>query len=170
MDWVASAPSGHCAALTGSYMAAGMPAPGNASAGNYSGVWPTEGSLISIIERGTNANPRKRLRPDPHANPVDVVPTIALVVDESGGVKFEAKNAMGGTEKLRPRTWTCEGGTLTSLVSLDTANYESYVRLWKHENDLIAEQTIRETNAHSHGSRGHHPVARFHFRFPSTMD
>ena len=169
-DWVADAPSSQCVALSGNYLALGIPAPANSHAGSYSAVWPSVGSLLSIIERGTNANPRKRPRPDPAADPVDVVPSISIIVDASGMAKFEAKNAIGGTENLRPKAWTCEGGTLTSLVSLNAANFESYVRLWKHDNDLIAEQTIRETNAHAAGSRAHRPIARFHFRFPSTVD
>lgn len=168
VDWVADAPSIQCIALSGSYLAAGTPSPANATAGNYGAVWPTEGSLISIIERGTNAPPRKAFRPDPSVDPVDVVPAIRFIVDASGSVEFEAKTALGETERLRPRAWTCESGTLTSLVSLNTPNFESHTRLWKHDDDLIAEQTIRE--AHDKGSRAHRPVARFHFRFLSTMD
>jgi len=170
LDWVADAASSQCVELSGSYMAAGMPAPANASAGNYGAVWPTEGLLISIIERGTNAIPRKRPRWEPSADPVDVVPSISFIVDASGSIRFEAKNWIGETEKLSPQAWTCESGTLIGLVSLGSANFESYVRLWKHDSALIAEQTIRETNAHAHGSRAHRPIARFHFRFPSTMD
>jgi hypothetical protein len=169
-DWVADAPSSRCAALSGSYMAAGMPAPANASAGIYGVVWPTEGLLISIIERGANAIPRKRPHWDPVTDPVDIVPSISLIVDASGRINFEAKNWIGGTEMLRPQVWTCESGTLASLVPLGTANFESYVRLWKHDRALIAEQTIRETNADASGSRAHRPVVRFHFRFPASTD
>lgn len=169
-DWVANTPSSQCAALSGTYLAAGMPAAANSHAGNYAAFWPTEGSLLSMIERGTNANPRKRPRPDPAADPVDVVPSISVTVDASGRADFAAKNAKGGVENLRPKAWSCESGTLTTLVSLNSPNYESHVRLWKSDNDLIAEQTIRETNVHATGSRAHRPVARFHFRFPSTAD
>lgn len=167
-DWAADASSSQCAALSGSYLAAGMPAPGNAIAGNYGSLWPTEGSLISIVERGTNANPRKRPRPDPASNPADIVQSIRLIVDASGGVLFEARNASGSPERLTPQAWTCESGALTSVVSLNTANFDSHVRLWKRDNALIAEQTIRETDAD--GSPAHRPVTRFHFRFPATMD
>lgn len=170
MDWMAQAPSSQCTALSGSYTAAGLPAPANASAGNYGAVWPAEGSLLSIIERGTNASPRKRPRPDPSVDPAEVVTSIIVIVDASGSARFEAKNAMGGAEMLRPRTWSCESGALTSLVSLNTPNFESHLRLWKHDDALIAEQTIREIDAHAGGPGAHRPVARFHFRFPSTMD
>jgi hypothetical protein len=140
-----------------------MPAPSNARAANYSAVWPTEGLLLSIIERGTNAIPRKRPRWDPVTDPVEIVPSISFIIDAAGSARFEAKNWIGGAEKLRPQAWTCEGGVLTSLVSLGSADFESYVRMWKHDDALIAEQTIRETNTRR-------PVARFHFRFPSTVD
>ena len=169
-DWAADAPSHQCEVLSGNYLASGMPASANSYAGSYGAVWPTEGSLLSIVERGGNANPRKRPRPDPAANPVDVVHSISIIVDASGTTKFEAKNAIGGTENLRPKAWTCESGILTSQASLNSPNFDSYVRLWKHGNDLIAEQTIRETHGDATSSRAHHPVARFHFRFPSTMD
>jgi hypothetical protein len=169
-DWVADAASNQCVALSGNYLAAGMPAPANSHAGNYGAFWPTEGSLLSIIERGTNANPRKRPRPDPAADPVDVVVSISIIVDASGTTNFEAKNAKGGAENMRPKEWSCESGTLTSLVSLSSPNFDSHVRLWKHDNDLIAEQTILETNGQAMGSRSHRPVVRFHFRFPSTAD
>jgi hypothetical protein len=169
-DWVADDPSSQCMALSGSYRAVGMPAPSNAHAANYGAVWPTEGLLISIIERGTNGIPRKRPRWDPVTNPMDIVPSITVIVDAAGSVRFAAKNWSGGDEKLRPQAWNCERGALTSLVSLGSADYESYVRLWKHDDALIAEQTIRETDAGANGARAHRPVARFHFRFPSTMD
>lgn len=169
-DWVAEAPSSQCAALSGNYSAAGMPAPANSHAGNYGAFWPTEGSLLSMVERGTNANPRKRPRPDPAADPADVVVSISIIVDASGTASFEAKNAKGGIENLRPKVWSCDSGTLTSLVSLSSPNFDSQVRLWKRDSDLIAEQTILETNGHAAGSRSHRPVVRFHFRFPSTTD
>ena len=162
-DWVADEPSAQCAALTGNYSAAGLPAAANAHAGSYAQVWPTEGSLLSIIERGGNAIPRKRPRPDPAVDPVDIIPSISIVVDASGNAGFEAKNAQGKMERLAPKAWTCEGGSLNSLVALSTGDFESYMRLWKHDNALIAEQTIRETE-------DHRPVARFHFMFASTMD
>jgi hypothetical protein len=168
-DWVADTPSSQCVAFSGNYFAAGISAPANAH-GTYHVVWPTEGSLLSIIEEGTNANPRKRPRMDTSADPDQVVPSVSISVDASGTVKFEAKNAMGGTEKLRPQMWTCESGTLTSLVALNTANFESHVRLWKHGNALIAEQTILSTDAHAEGARANQPMARFYFRFPSTLD
>jgi hypothetical protein len=137
-DWVADDPSSQCVALSGSYRAVGMPAPSNAHAANYGAVWPTEGLLISIIERGTNGIPRKRPRWDPVTDPVDIVPSVSLIVDASGSVRFEAKNWIGGAEKLRPQAWTCEGGALAGLVSLGSAGHESYVRLWKHDDALIA--------------------------------
>jgi hypothetical protein len=158
-DWVADAPSSQCVALSGSYVAAGMPAPANASAGNYGRVWPTEGFLISIVELGANSIPRKRPRWDPSADPVEVVPAISFIVDASGGVDFAAKNWTGGAEALRSQAWTCESGVLTSLVPLGTANFEAHVRLWKRDDALIAEQTIREFRR---------PIVRFHFRFPAT--
>jgi len=169
-DWVADEPSAQCAALTGNYSAAGLPAAANAHAGSYAQVWPTEGSLLSIIERGGNAIPRKRPRPDPAVDPLEIVPAISIIVDASGNARFEAKSARGTMEKLSPLVWTCEGGSLNSLVALSTENFESYVRLWKHGNALIAEQTIREGHAHGTGGRAGRPVARFHFTFASTAD
>jgi hypothetical protein len=169
-DWVADAASSQCAELAGDYLSAGMPAPANAHAGTYHGVWPVEGSLLSIVELGSNARPRKRPRPDPAASPDDVVPSMSIVVDASGKVDFEAKNASGGTEKLKPQTWTCEKGTLTSLASLGTANFESYVRLWKHGSALIAEQTILANSDDATGARADRPVARFYFKFPPAID
>lgn len=169
-DWVSDAASAQCAELTGNYFSAGLPAPGNAHTAGYGAVWPTEGSLLSIVERGTNAIPRKRPRPDPAVEPVEIVPSISIFVDASGNARFEAKSAQGDMEKLRPQVWTCEGGSLNTLVALSTENFESYIRLWKRGNALIAEQTIREGNADGTGGRGHRPVARFHFKFPSTTD
>ena len=169
-DWAADTPSPQCAALAGNYFAAGMPAAGNALTAGYGSVWPTEGSLLSIVERGTNAIPRKRPRPDPAVDPVDVVPSISIIVDGSGSVRFEAKSAQGKMEQLRPQVWTCESGSLNSLVALSTENFESHVRLWRRGNALVAEQTIRETNGHGTGGRAHRPVARFHFLFASTLD
>jgi hypothetical protein len=169
-DWAADAASTQCTALTGTYFSAGLPAAANADAGTYGQVWPTEGSLLSIVERGTNANPRKRPRPDPAVDPVDVVPSISIIVDGSGSVRFEAKSAQGKMEQLRPQVWTCESGSLNSLVALSTENFESHVRLWRRGNALVAEQTIRETNGHGTGGRAHRPVARFHFLFASTLD
>ncbi|HET9715696.1 MAG TPA: hypothetical protein VFP60_05870 [Pseudolabrys sp.] len=166
-DWVADSSADQCAALTGSYISAGMPAPANARAGNYGVVWPTEGSLISLIERGTNANPRKRAHPDPAADPVDIVTSIRVIVDAAGTARFEATNASGATELLWPQLWICDHGALTSIGSLHTTNFESHVRLWRRGDALIAEQTIHETDAG--GSRAH-PVARFHFRFPAMTD
>jgi hypothetical protein len=147
-----------------------MPAPANAHAGPYHGVWPVEGSLLSIIELGSNARPRKRPRMDPAASPDDVVPSMSIVVDASGVISFEAKNADGGSEKLRPQMWTCEKGALTSLASLGTPHFESYVRLWKHGDALIAEQTILASSDYDTGARADRPVARFFFKFPPTMD
>jgi hypothetical protein len=65
-DWVADTALGRCAELSGDYSTAGIPAPANAHAGTYQGVWPVEGSLLSIIEQGSNARPRKRPRLDSH--------------------------------------------------------------------------------------------------------
>jgi hypothetical protein len=124
--------------------------------------------LLSIIERGANANPRKRPRVDSAADPVDIVTSMSIMIDASGNAEFAARNAKGGTEKVRPQVWTCEGGSLTSLGALNSPNLESYVRLWKHGNALIAEQVIRETNGHATGT--HRPVAQFHFRFPAIGD
>jgi hypothetical protein len=167
-DWVAEAPSAQCTALTGNYFAAGLPAAANAYTGGYGSVWPTEGSLLSIVERGSNAIPRKRPRPDPAVDPVEILPSISIFVDASGNARFEAKSTQGGMESLRPQAWTCDGGSLNSLVALATENFESHVRLWKRGNALIAEQTIRQTDGA--GGRAHRPVARFYFRFPAVMD
>jgi len=169
-DWVADAPSSQCAALSGNYSATGMPAPANARAGNYGSVWPAEGSLLSIVERGMNAPPRKSPRLNSRQDPESVVTAVRIIVDQSGQIGFEAKNAKGENEKLRPQTWTCTSGALTSLVALNTDKFESHVQLWKSGNDLIAEQTIRAGDARATGEREHKPVARFHFRFASTMD
>jgi len=168
--WTADAALNDCAALSGSYATSGMPAAANAHAGTYVSVWPAEGSLLSIIERGTNAAPRKSPRVNSRQDPASVVPALSILVDASGGITFEAKNAKGESEKLRPQTWTCKSGALTSLVALGTENFESHVQLWKSGNDLIAEQTIRATDGHSADADEHRPVARFHFRFASTLD
>ena len=166
VDWVADAPSSQCVALSGNYFASGRPAPANADAGStYGLVWPTEGSLLSILELGSNANPRKHPRMNPSADPNDIVPSINIVVDGSGSVKFEAKNASGGIEKLRPQMWTCESGALTSLAAIGSANFDSYVRLWRHGDALIAEETIRSTSARANETGAHKPVARFYYRF-----
>jgi hypothetical protein len=168
-DWVADAPSSRCEALSGNYWAGGMPAPANAHAVGYGAVWPAEGSLLSIVERGTNATPRKPPRRDDRLDPADIVPALSIIIDESGKILFEAKNAKGEQETLSPQAWTCTGGALTNLVSLNSPNYDSYVQLWKSGNDLIAEQTIRATGTHGTGSGAQRPVARFHFRF-TPMD
>lgn len=159
-DWVSESPSSQCAALAGRYSAAGMPAPTNANTSSYGAVWAKEGSLLSIIELGANRTPRKRPRPDPFVNPRDVLPSIDIGIDPSGRPEFEARNASGAREGLSPQMWSCEGGALTTLVALSTPDFESHVRLWKHGNALIAEQTIRV--------KAHEPVARFYFRFPSA--
>jgi hypothetical protein len=170
VGWIADPPLNECVALSGNYATSGIPAPANAHAGTYGAVWPAEGSLLSIIERGTNAAPRKSPRLNSKQDPANVVVAMSILVDESGRITFEAKSAKGEKEKLRPQAWTCKSGALTSLVALDTKNFESYVQLWKSGNDLIAEQTIRATEAHSAEAGKHRPVARFHFRFSSTID
>jgi hypothetical protein len=169
-DWVADAASSQCVELSGDYSTAGIPAPANAHAGPYQAVWPVEGSLLSIVELGSNARPRKRPRLDSQVSPNDVVPSMSIVVDASGQVAFGAKNANGGIENLRPQIWACEKGALTSLTALGTANFESHVRLWKHGSALIAEQTILANGDYSTGARADQPVARFYFKFPSAMD
>jgi hypothetical protein len=168
--WMADSPSHGCVALSGNYATFGMPAAANAHAGTYVAVWPAEGSLLSIIERGTNASPRKSPRLSSRREPANVVPAINILVDESGGIAFEAKNAKGENEKLRPQAWTCKSGALTSLVGLGTENFESYLQLWKSGNDLIAEQTIRASDTHPMDAGKHRPVARFYFKFSSTID
>jgi len=168
-DWVADSPSERCMALSGTYLAAGMPAPANSHTANYGSVWPTEGSLLSIVEQGSNARPRKRLHLHSAVNPADVVLSMTIIVDSSGQVGFEARNASGGTENLSPRQWSCDNGALTSLAALNSANAESYVRLWKRGSALIAEQTIRPTNANAAGTQAT-DVVRFHFRFVSAID
>jgi hypothetical protein len=169
-DWIADSPSNQCVAISGNYTASGMPAPANALAGSYGAVWPAEGSLLSIVERGTNAPPRKSPRLNSKQDPANIVTAVSILVDESGRIVFEAKNAKGENEKLRPQAWTCKSGALTSLVALNTEDFESYVQLWKSGNDLIAEQTIRATDAHPTRAEKHQPVARFYFRFSSTID
>jgi len=168
-DWVADSPSERCMALSGTYLAAGMPAPANAHTANFGAVWPTEGSLLSIVEQGSNAKPRKRLRVHSAVNPDDVVSSMTIIVDASGNVGFEAKSASGRTESLSPREWSCVNGTLTSLAALNSANAESYVRLWKRGSALIAEQTIRPASANAKGTQAT-DVVRFHFRFVSAID
>ena len=167
--WIADSPAKDCAALSGSYSTSGMPAPANALAG-YGAVWPAEGSLLSIIERGTNAAPRKPPRLDSQQDPANVVPALRILVDESGRIAFEAKNAKGQSETLSPKAWVCEGGALTTRVALGTENFHSYVQLWKSGDYLIAEQTIRITDADSGDGGQPQPVARFHFRFAATVD
>ena len=103
-------------------------------------------------------------------DPANVVSAVGISVDESGKVVFDAKNAKGENEALRPKAWTCKRGALTSRVALNTENFESYVQLWKSGNDLIAEQTIRVTDAHATSEEEHRAVARFYFRFYSTSD
>jgi hypothetical protein len=168
--WTADSPLNGCVALSGNYATLGMPAPANAHAGTYGAVWPAEGSLLSIIERGTNASPRKSPRLDSKRDPADVVSAMSILVDEFGRTTFAAKSATGENEKLRPQGWTCKSGALSTLVALDTENFESYVQLWKSGNDLIAEQTIRAAQAHPTDAGKHRPVARFYFRFSSTND
>ena len=168
--WIADSPSNQCVALSGNYLASGLPAPANAHAGSYGAVWPAEGSLLSIIERGTNAAPRKSPRVNSKQDPANVVTAVSILVDESGRIAFEAKNAKGENEKLKPQAWTCKSGALTTLAGLNSENFESYVQLWKSGSDLIAEQTIRATGAHPTDADKHQPVARFHFRFPAAID
>lgn len=136
--------------------------PTSANTSGYGAVWAKEGSLLSIIELGANRTPRKRPRPDPCVDPRDALPSIEIVIDSSGKPAFEARNASRAPEPLSPRMWSCEGGVLATLVALSTAGFESYVRLWKQGNALIAEQTVRV--------HAHEPVARFYFRFPSMKD
>ncbi len=169
-DWAANSPSTQCVALSGKYSATGLPAPANAHAGTYGALWPAEGSLLAIIERGTNAPPRKSPRLNSRQDPASVIPAVSIVVDESGRIVFEARNAKGESEQLRPQAWTCKGGALTSLVALNPDSFESYVQLWKSGNDLVAEQTIRAGDAHATDEKEHQAVARFHFRFASTVD
>ncbi len=169
-DWVANPPSNQCVAVSGNYSTTGIPAPTNALAGSYGAVWPVEGSLLSIVERGTNAPPRKSPRLNSRQDPADVVPAVRVVVDASGRIVFEARNAKGVNEKLRPQAWTCSNGALTSRVALSTGNFESHVQLWKSGNDLIAEQTIREGSAGAASDEEREPVARFFFRFAATSD
>jgi len=168
-DWVADTDSSGCNALSGEYQAVGMPAPANAHASTYGVVWQTEGSLLSIVELGSNANPRKSPRPTPETKLEDVVPAVSIDVDAAGAIRFEAKNARGGMEKLRPQTWACEKGILATRVALGSAFTDSYVRLWKHGNDLIAEQTVGTTRrTQAVEAEEQRPTARFYFKFRPT--
>src|SRR4051812_48086235 len=170
-DWVADTHSSDCNALSGNYSAAGVAAPANAHAATYGAVWPTEGSLLSIVELGSNANPRKHPRSTPEMKLENVVPSVSINVDAAGAIRFEARNASGGTEKLRPQTWVCEKGILATRVALGSAFTDSYVRLWKHGNDLIAEQTVGVTRrAQATAAQEQRPTARFYFKFRSTVD
>jgi len=170
LDWIADTRSSACSALSGTYSAAGMPAPANAQVPPHV-VWPVEGSLLSIIERGSNANPRKRPRLVAEIKPADVIPSISIDVDANNATRFAARNAQGEPERLRPQTWSCEKGILTTRVALGSAQAYSTVRLWKRGNDLIAEQTLGETRrARAPSALDQRPTTRFYFRFHSTTD
>jgi hypothetical protein len=96
---------------------------------------------------------------------------MSIDVDESGAIRFEARNANGGTEKLRPQTWACEKGFWATRVALGSDDTDSYVRLWKHGNDLIAEQTVGVTKrTQSFDAQEQRPIARFYFKFRSTTN
>lgn len=171
LDWVADTHSPGCNALSGSYLSAGVPAPANANTSTYGAVWPVEGSLLSIVEMGSNWNPRKHPRAAPETKLEDVVPSVSIDVDASGAIRFEGKNAKGGPEKLQPQTWACENGILVTRVPLGSANADSYVRLWKHGNDLIAEQTVGVTRlGQALDAHEQRPTARFYFKFRPTID
>ncbi|HTU64327.1 MAG TPA: hypothetical protein VMF52_00135 [Steroidobacteraceae bacterium] len=168
-DWRADVHSSNCTALSGNYQSAGMPAPANALAATYGSVWPAEGALLSIIELGSNANPRKRVRAAPETKLEDVVPAVSIDVDASGAIRFDAKDAKGNTVKLRPPAWACESGMLATRVAMGSAYNDSYVRLWKHGNDLIAEQTVGVTHREQAvDAQEQKPIARFYYRFRST--
>jgi hypothetical protein len=170
-DWVANSQANGCEALTGSYLAAGIPAPANAQASTYGVVWPTEGSLLSIVELGSNANPRKAHHLEAETKLENIVLSVSIDSAAAGAIGFDAKNAKGETEELRPQTWSCEQGMLVTRVALGSLFTDSYVRLWKHGNDLIAEQTVGATrHAQAMDAKEQKPVARFHFKFRSTMN
>lgn len=162
-SWIVENQSASCESMFGVYSDNGEPADGNAHSWLYNVVWPIQGSLVSIIERGVNVPPRGTFM------------TVTIHADAAGQVSFEAKDAAGLMQPLIPSDWMCESGALTTHVGLTPAGStfsknnqsESYLRLWKNaDGALIAEQTVRSVSSRAvSASADYKPLARFYFRF-----
>ena len=148
-----------CSDIAGSYVAQGVPAVSNASAG-YS-LWPAMGSLVAMIERGSNGIPYSK------ASQV----RIAMSSDTAVFVAFDSSDE---PQSLAVREWWCSQGALETRATLGikqeeatNTRDESVVRLWKSEDGaLIAENTIESlVPKFRRSSVRHTPLARFYFRF-----
>jgi hypothetical protein len=161
-DWMPRV-SGNCAEIDGHFEGKGLPASTNARSGLYSVLWPTAGSLTSMIEDGVN---RAKQAP---------VSTVRISIEGPASVKFSAFDDQGKPQLLAAREWQCRGSELTTRALLSRRHppqdsdmiEESVVRLWKSDDGaLIAENSVERSKYHSDGpSTGHHAMARFYFRF-----
>jgi hypothetical protein len=154
--------SGNCPQISGQYTAQGAPAPDNAHSGMYVVLWPTVGSLPSIIERGVNGT-------DENAA------SIRISVTGPASMEFSAVDQQGKTRRLFAHEWQCKGDELISRTPLSRLNppddsdvvEESVVRLWKSaDGALIAENSVVSAKWHSDGRVTHQrSLAHFYFRF-----
>lgn len=155
--------SGNCVEIGGLFAVQGLPAPTNAHSGLYTVVWPTTGSLDSMIENGVNGMKQGSAS------------TVRISIEGPASVRFSTFDNEGRSQLLSAREWQCKGSELTTRALLSRLNppqdsemiEESVVRLWKSDDGaLIAENSVERSKWHSDGpSTGHHTVARFYFRF-----
>jgi hypothetical protein len=160
--WMPKVP-GNCTEIDGLYAVQGLPAPTNANSGLYTVVWPTTGSLDSMIEHGVNGMK------------LGSANTVRISIEGPASVSFSAFDDKGRAQLLAAREWQCEGSELTTRVLLSRIDplkdsekvEESVVRLWKSDDGaLIAENSVERAKWHSDGpTTGHHAMARFYFRF-----
>jgi hypothetical protein len=154
--------SGNCQELSGDYAALGHPAPANAHASAYLALWPAEGSLLSILQRGVNGSGGN-------------AESVRIRITGPASMKFLVVDTRGGTQELSPHEWRCQGGELVGQSLLSRLNppqdsdsiEESVVRLWKSaDGALIAENSIDHAKFHADGpATRRRTVTRFYFRF-----
>ena len=155
--------SGNCGEVDGLFSVQGLPAPTNAGSGLYTVVWPTLGSLDSMIEHGVNRTNQ------------GLVSTVRISIEGPASVRFSAFDDEGRSQLLAAREWQCKGSEWTTRALLSRLNppndsemiEESVVRLWKSaDGALIAENSVERSKWHSDGpSTDHHVMAQFYFRF-----
>jgi hypothetical protein len=154
--------SSNCPQISGHYEALGLPAAANSHAGMYVALWPSAGSLSSILERGVNGTDGNSA-------------SVHIDVTGPASMEFSAVDQQRKPHRLSAHEWQCKGDELFSRTPLSRLNppvdsdvvEESLVRLWKSaDGALIAENSVVSGKWHSDGRvTRQRTLARFYFRF-----
>ena len=162
-SWQHAQSVSNCGSTDGRFGEIGAPAPENARAGMAHSVWPTMGSLSTMVRAGANGMPYGNLS----AVSIEIV---------DGRPHFKAYGADGAEAPLEAREWWCDEKALVSRAVLGNVSSEgvpkvrdeSVLRLWRAlDGALIAEQTLENITPGAFGSSSNHqPLTRSYFRFP----